>query len=98
MRVSCRGCGRLKANEPTTRRDRDCMRPIAGPQVFHDVLDMNPGRLFRDEEAFGDIAISVSFAYVAQNVDLAIRERFVAEMLDKMEAISGETHFFPAWT
>ena len=60
------------------------MCPIARAQLFHDVLEVTLDRLFGDKEPLGDIAIPISFGDVAQNFDLTIRERFVADTLDEM--------------
>jgi hypothetical protein len=74
---------RLKMNESAPRRDRHGMCPIARSQLFHDVLEVTLDRFFGDKEPLCNIAIAISSGDVSQNVDLAIRERFIGEMLDE---------------
>jgi len=76
--------GSLKVNETTPRRDRHGMGPIARAQFFHDVLEVHFDRLFGDKEPLRDIAIPISTADVTQDVELTIRERFLADMLGEM--------------
>ena len=39
----------LELDDPAADADRHSLRAIAGPQLFHNVLDVDLHRLFRDE-------------------------------------------------
>ena len=75
-----------KVNESAARRDRHGVCPVARSQLLHDVFEVNLDRFFGDKESPSDIPIPISTRDVAQNVDLAIRERFVADMLGDLRS------------
>ena len=52
----------LDLNDPAAHSYCHRLRAIAGVQLLHDVFDMNFDGLLRDEEAVGDIAVSISSA------------------------------------
>ena len=50
---------RSQLDDAAAQRDGDRLRAVAGPELLHDVLDVNLDGLFRDEEAFRDVAVTV---------------------------------------
>jgi hypothetical protein len=81
-------------NEPAPRCDRDGMRPIARSQLVQNVFEMNLHGMLGQKEPVADIAIPISFLDVRQNVELAIRELFIAEMLDQTSSDLGQDTLF----
>src|SRR5436853_2382534 len=58
-----RGCGGLRSSQlddAAAYGNGHRLRAITGPQLLHDVLDMHLDGLFRDEELFGNVPISVA--------------------------------------
>ena len=62
----------LKLNDSSSHRDGNCLRTIAGPEFFHDVLDVDFDSLFGNEKPFCDIAVPVSSRDVFEDLDLAV--------------------------
>src|ERR1700683_3684125 len=71
----------LQLNKSAARGDRHGMRPIASAKFFHDALEVNLHCFFGDEELLPDIPIPISFRDLAQDVDLTVGERLLAEVL-----------------
>src|SRR5437868_10860904 len=53
------GLRRSQLDDAATYGNGYRLRAITGPQLLHDVFDMNLDGLFRDEELFGNVAISI---------------------------------------
>src|ERR1700752_4808428 len=75
---------RLNLNYPPARSDRDGMCPVACAQLSQDVLEVSLYRVFGNKEPLCDIAIPISLDHLAQNVNLAAGELFIAEMFGQL--------------
>lgn len=71
----------LELDDSAPQRDRDGLRAIACSELVHDVPDVNLHRFFRDEEAFGDIPVSISPGDLAENLRLPIGQVLVGDVL-----------------
>ena len=47
-------------NDAATQPDGNCLRPVACPQLFHDVLDVSFDGFLGDKKKLGDIAVTVA--------------------------------------
>ena len=65
-------------DDAATHGNRDGLCAVVGPQLGHDVLDVNLDGPFRDKEFFGDIPVTVAFGNLLQNLNLAGRQPFVS--------------------
>ena len=65
--------GRLQLDNAPAETNRNCLRPIAGPQLFHNVSDMNLYRVLGDEEFLRDFPIPVPAGKFDKNLDFAVR-------------------------
>jgi hypothetical protein len=70
----------LQLDNSPTNRYRNSLRPVAGTQLLHNVLDMNFDCLFRDEQSFCDVPVPVSTGDVLQNVYFATGQELLAQM------------------
>src|SRR5690348_11803677 len=73
----------LHLNQAATQSDGHGLCPVARTQLFHDVLHVDLYRLFGNEEAIGDIAVSISPADQLEYLHLTLSQGFIAEMLSK---------------
>jgi len=62
--------GRLQLDTAPAETNRNCLRPIAGPQLFHNVSDMN--LYLGDEEFLRDFPIPVPAGQFDKNLDFAV--------------------------
>src|SRR6185369_3620413 len=83
----------LELNYAAAQADGDGLGAIGGAQFFHDVLDVNLDGFFRDEEALGDFAVTISTGYFLQHLDLAVRENLVAHVFEKLRSDLGWNPF-----
>jgi hypothetical protein len=83
-------------NKSVPRCDRDGMCTIAPPQLSKDVRHVGLDGVLGDKQPLCDIAIPISLSNLAQNVELAVRERFVAEMLGEVGRDFGKDDLYQA--
>ena len=57
------------------------MRPIVGPQLPDQVLDVEIDRTFRDRESIGDLLVLEPISNECEHLPFAGREVFFPEML-----------------
>jgi len=65
-------------NDSAPYRNGDRLRPIAGPQLLHEVLDVHFHRLLGDEELFRDVTVSVTAADLEEDLNFARDDSFIA--------------------
>ena len=68
----------LQLKESALRRDGCGMGAIARSELFHDALEVNLDRFFRDKELLSYSAIPFSSGDVTKDIDLPVRERLLA--------------------
>src|SRR5580692_1860813 len=74
----------LELNNPPAHSDGDCLRAIAGAELFHDVFDMHLYSLFSNEQLVRDIPVTISAGNLGENFDFASGECFVTIMFSQM--------------
>src|SRR5215212_11793753 len=71
----------LQLDDAAAEGDGDRLRAVAGAELLHDVLDVNLHGLLGDEELFGDVAVTVPARDQPENVQLALGQRLIPQVL-----------------
>src|SRR5580698_4295350 len=87
---------RLKVDDAAADGNGDGLGAVVGPQLGHDVLDVNLDGPFRDEELLGDVPVTIAFGDLLQYLDLAGCQPFIAVVVSKPRSYFGGNCFLPA--
>jgi hypothetical protein len=74
----------LELDDAAAHADSDCLGSVRSAELLHDVFDVDLYGLFRDEQFFSNVSITVSVGYFSEHLNFALRERLVAQMLREL--------------
>src|ERR1700691_2149805 len=79
--------GTLEANDAPPDGDRNRLRPIAGAEFVHDVLEVTLHSSFGYEQAVRDVSVAVALGYLLQDLYFPHGECLVTHVVGKMGGI-----------
>src|SRR6266700_3853093 len=75
--------------------DCDRLSAIACAQLLHYVFDVDLNGLFRDEQLFGNVTVTVAACDLPQHVDFALGECFISIVLCQLGCYLRSNRFLP---